>query len=516
MAIRFGGAGIKSVMLGTTAIKRVYQGDVVVFEAGSGDPEPPAALPHRYWRISFIQNGPPGSGYLGLSDLLLAATPGGPSIATGGTALGSGDYQAGSAGNAFDGNNASIVQWSNSDFQRWLGYDFGVPVTVNEIGIRPNKDDLSRTPRDFAVEWSDDGLTWTSANWYVKYNSWILGEYSRFGRPAPLGAGARYWRLYAGFIGISELELLATPMGADMTGPGLGTPSARTTYDSTTGAANAFDNNTSTIYSATGSARMQWLQWDFGAGITKKVNAARIRARSSLASQAPAAGHIQYSPDDIIWATGWAYSGPAFGGGENRLVTRPDHPSPMRYTYAADNTAMTLPAPASPGSHLVAVGTSQFAAPAAAAGWTQSSYNGEAATSRLMTIATKRTAQEGDGASFVPLTSSPPSMAAMFNISADYTLAFEAIYVRYDTAPLPPISLPAGKYLGIAAAFTRPSSGTFGHLPDWSVLQTWVGDNRVGAIAVADELDGGPAVEIGLTAGGIEQNSCMVWFFKKP
>jgi hypothetical protein len=132
----------------------------------------------RYWRV-YIYTTSNGNTPT-ISELEMRTTPGGANQCTGGTAIASGGS---AASNAFDGNTGT--SWpGNVSSGSWIGYDFGAGVQkeITEIALRNGSGSLS--PIEFAVDYSDDGLTYYRAWMITSYSVWPANEQRVFTRPA--------------------------------------------------------------------------------------------------------------------------------------------------------------------------------------------------------------------------------------------------------------------------------------------------------------------------------------------
>jgi len=129
---------------------------------------------YRYWRIAM----PSGVGQFyayTLSELQWRAVKGGPSIATGGTPIGT-PVSEGNLGQAYDGDNSTSPTWIFGSNQRvapqeyYLGYDFAKEVVIEEFFIkaRAGTDGSSRQiPFAGRVEASSDGIIWQTVWLYA-------------------------------------------------------------------------------------------------------------------------------------------------------------------------------------------------------------------------------------------------------------------------------------------------------------------------------------------------------------
>lgn len=144
-----------------------------------------AIAPHLYWRIhgTLASNGPvDATNGLSCSELQLRGISGGPSLATGGTPLSSGDYPGYPSSNAFDGNTATF--WSSNPGEpQWLGYQFASLVSIVEFTWRDRGDGYPswQDPTAMTLDYSDDGTTWIAlAPFTISYTVWGTGVTETF------------------------------------------------------------------------------------------------------------------------------------------------------------------------------------------------------------------------------------------------------------------------------------------------------------------------------------------------
>lgn len=141
----------------------------------------PAPTGHRFWRvyISAVQSGP----YTSIQELEFRASVGGASLCVGGTPYGSSFVAGQPPEYAFDGNLSNPINaWTAGAPDQWVLYHFPQHVTVAEVSILPqNRSDLlNRSPKDFKVQHSDDGVTWTDAATFTGVAGWTLGVPKQF------------------------------------------------------------------------------------------------------------------------------------------------------------------------------------------------------------------------------------------------------------------------------------------------------------------------------------------------
>lgn len=132
----------------------------------------PANGAHAYWRIKILQ-AYSSSSYATVSGLEMFTTDGctSPSACVGGTAIESGHNGSNVAAFAFDGDDTT--NWESqfvsghSGGNAWLGYQFATPVEIKQIRIRTNTFNESERPIRGAIEYSDDGVSWTEGGYFV-------------------------------------------------------------------------------------------------------------------------------------------------------------------------------------------------------------------------------------------------------------------------------------------------------------------------------------------------------------
>ena len=300
---------------------------------------------HRYWRLYMRRAGSNGRYTVGVTDIQFRRGDGRNIVGFGGTAIGSSQQSSSqSYAMAFDGIDSTIWQVDNTTTTvspyghgQWIGYDFGDGWTprLDEIVILPNKDDLSRTPVFFEIQYSDDGNSWAT-DWGVMYRGgYSLGIPVSFTRPVfTTERTARYWALQpfalAGpsytNVGGSEFHIMNEEDGTSLV-------QGRTTGGFTSGNAGSenvhslFDGNNNTIWSAAtpGFPGGDYLGYDFGSPIEVRQFTWRSRTDSStLWQQSPVSGQWWRSEDGTNFVPMWQFSGLNFtGGGQTQTAVTP-------------------------------------------------------------------------------------------------------------------------------------------------------------------------------------------------
>lgn len=120
---------------------------------------------HRYWRLRSLANN--GGGCTTITELIMATTPGGATVCSGGTIIKSSEQAGWEAPKAFDGIVSGDQGWAsaNGDIDgAWIGYDFGAGNSQDIVEVRvmsrTHSSYLNQTPKLFFIQYSDDGTNW--------------------------------------------------------------------------------------------------------------------------------------------------------------------------------------------------------------------------------------------------------------------------------------------------------------------------------------------------------------------
>lgn len=153
-----------------TSVLSVWDGSAWDTITGGGGGGGSAVGARRFWRL--ISRGKEGASLCGWSGIDLRAVASGANVATGGTLISFIPQQA-IGGTVFGGNGTGtdFIQFTDNEGNfSWVGYDMGVgnSTAVLEIGIFPLFADVNRTPNNFAIQCSDDGVIWRNVcDYYV-------------------------------------------------------------------------------------------------------------------------------------------------------------------------------------------------------------------------------------------------------------------------------------------------------------------------------------------------------------
>lgn len=274
----------------------------------------------RYWRLYNREGG--GSSLVNAAEIELRTSAGGADQTGSGTAsASSSNTGTETPDRAFDNNTGTYWQ-GNGNAGVWIKYDFGAgnDKDIVQIAYTPLSGFGARAMRQFDIQSSPDDSTWTT-EWSVSQPTWTSSQ-QVFTKPSAVNS--QYWRVRADSLqsgtvmSCAEMELRATAGGADETGSGSGVG------DSATNIANAFDNNTGTLWSgASINADCNWLGYNFGAGVTKDIQQVSWTSRNgTTADQNPTAGWVESGSDGISWISRWTFSGTgSWSLGDTKLFT---------------------------------------------------------------------------------------------------------------------------------------------------------------------------------------------------
>lgn len=145
---------------------------------------------HRWWRIFITAN--QGNAYTSLAELTMHQDSEGPNRCRGGTPISSPFYQDSvwfcSPTKAFDSDPAPQSFWHTRDYgvlPAWLGYGFSDAIEIQHITMTfrapwENQHNVGQAPRDFAVQWSDNGSSWTTCAGFAGLAPWTYSETRAF------------------------------------------------------------------------------------------------------------------------------------------------------------------------------------------------------------------------------------------------------------------------------------------------------------------------------------------------
>lgn len=129
-----------------------------------------AAAAYRYWRV-FLQNNDGDSTYLAVSEIELRGSLGGADLTTTTTPVTALNSSGGFAVNVVD--NGTATAWiSGIKTSNWLLFDMGSAVFVAQVAMYPQAAALTRSPKDFTIQGSNDGTTFTDVKAFTNVTGW--------------------------------------------------------------------------------------------------------------------------------------------------------------------------------------------------------------------------------------------------------------------------------------------------------------------------------------------------------
>lgn len=137
---------------------------------------------HVYWRLNITANCGDAY-YLALAEIEMRATNGGADQCSGGTASASSANTTDIAANAFDNSATTLWATVHGVVAARIAYQFPSAVEVAQYTIQARPNFLAHSPKAWALEYSDDGVTWTPIETREGYTSWTAGEIKVFTVP---------------------------------------------------------------------------------------------------------------------------------------------------------------------------------------------------------------------------------------------------------------------------------------------------------------------------------------------
>ena len=303
---------------------------------------------HRYWRV-YVTATTGSNMLLSPYEAEMRATVGGADQCNGGTA--SASHANSNVYKLFDNNFSSYWNNGSPGVDTWFQYDFGAgnEVDVGELAILARY--ASQMPKDFALQYSDNGTDWTEAHAWTGITDYVGGVWKEleipqpppivaqwelpFDLPPPLGnqwdlpfalrtvvvadwdlpfgdkpPGYRYWRIYitdsssaSNLVSLYEAEMRATVGGADQCTGGTATAS-----HADGDAYKLFDDNSGTYWINGSPGEDTWFQYDFGSGNAVEVAEIAMVPRYG-SSQTPTDFSLQYSDNGTDYTTAATWTG---------------------------------------------------------------------------------------------------------------------------------------------------------------------------------------------------------------
>lgn len=133
-----------------------------------------AAVAYRYWRI-FVQTNNGDTSYISIGEIELRGTIGGSDFTTPSTPLivsseAGGTTKASAVDNVLD--NLSWISTYGAITNEWIRLDLGSATAVAQVAMYVPSYGASRAPKDFIIQGSDDGTTFTDVKSFTDVTGW--------------------------------------------------------------------------------------------------------------------------------------------------------------------------------------------------------------------------------------------------------------------------------------------------------------------------------------------------------
>jgi hypothetical protein len=127
----------------------------------------------RYWRV-FVQANDGNTGSIGIAEIELRGTVGGADLTTTSTpALASTSNGGFVANNVRDDNTGTVwISGTGQVTNQWVRLDLATAKTVAQVAIYPRSAVLDSAPKDFIIQGSDDGTTFTDVKAFTGVTGW--------------------------------------------------------------------------------------------------------------------------------------------------------------------------------------------------------------------------------------------------------------------------------------------------------------------------------------------------------
>lgn len=139
--------------------------------AGAGSP--PSGPAYRYWRIYITAiNG--DANYAAFAEIEIRGTVGGADLTTASTPTSQSSYYTFYQATQTRDNSTGTFWLSdtNAHINSWCRYDLTTASTVAQVAIYPYVGVLTWAPKDFVIQGSDDGTTFTDVKSFTGVTDW--------------------------------------------------------------------------------------------------------------------------------------------------------------------------------------------------------------------------------------------------------------------------------------------------------------------------------------------------------
>jgi hypothetical protein len=138
---------------------------------------------HAYWRLFITATNSTDGFFCNIAEINFKESAGGANEATGGTATAGSDFGGANVPSAaFDGNAATFWSTAGSTNPDWIAYQmvFAKDIAYATIQAGSTAGRAARAPKDFQVQYSDDGSSWTTDHTITGQVAWGIGEIRAF------------------------------------------------------------------------------------------------------------------------------------------------------------------------------------------------------------------------------------------------------------------------------------------------------------------------------------------------
>ena len=268
-----------------------------------------------YWRVRMYANHNGFGTAISASGVQLRESSGGPDLAPSAIVTAAGTSE-GNVANLTDGD--PLTYWAHEVYQNtWVTFQFSTPKEITSVTVMARSDSAYAQVLSVGeLQYSDDGVTWTSAWVFSNKDATGEGQSHTFTDSTPDENAHRYWHLLladsfwgsnGAAISISDIELRDSS-GVDVTGSG--TPTASSAFSSNFSIENAFDADLTNLWaSRTANNVMHFAEYDFGAGNDVAIKSIALRSREpgNFIRQFPCAVALLYSDDATNWTISRAW-----------------------------------------------------------------------------------------------------------------------------------------------------------------------------------------------------------------
>lgn len=308
---------------------------------GAGSTVVDATLPStitsaRYWRLNVSAVN--GGGYTELTELGWITSYDGVVIpASGGAVISSSAYGGLVADRLYDNNYDTVWTSADTSSPQWAGYDFGSSMPIAGVRLTgPTSGWAARAPKDFTIEYSDNGSSWTVLFSVTDQTSWGNIERRQFIDPSvaapspnPRLTPSRYWRVKLHSINSADYadfaDLAWIINSSRDTVPSTGGSVIESSSYSGLGASRLFDSDPATNWTSGGTVLPHWVGYDFGSSNPQVIVGISMTGPVAYwVARAPKDFTIEYSKNGTDWAVAWSVTNQTgWSGGETREFMDP-------------------------------------------------------------------------------------------------------------------------------------------------------------------------------------------------